>query len=110
MKRSVGGHWLTGRRLALALVMVTFCVVTVEFLGAQGAAPSAQAASQIPRTADGKPDFTGFWQAMTTANDNILPHSATYNVPAGLGVVEGNELPYVPGARAKVKEHSADRA
>jgi hypothetical protein len=110
MKRSICDPWVTGRRAAFALLMATLGMGSIELLRAQDGAPAAQAANQIPRTADGKPDFTGFWQAMTTANDNILPHSATYNVPAGLGVVEGNELPYLPGARAKVNENFANRA
>ena len=44
-----------------------------------------------PRTADGQPDRLGFWQALNTANCDIA-------VPAGQGVVEGNEVPYQPWA------------
>jgi len=64
----------------------------------------------IPRTPDGKPDLSGIWQAFGTANDNLLSHSATKDVPAGLGVVEGDEIPYRPEALAKRQENFANRA
>jgi hypothetical protein len=56
----------------------------------------------------GKPNFTGLWQAMTGANWDIQDHSseagpfyqlgAAFAVPAGQGIVEGNEIPYKPEA------------
>ena len=64
----------------------------------------------VPRTRDGKPDLSGIWQAFTTANDNLLSHSASKDVPAGLGVVEGDEIPYRPEALAKKQENFANRA
>jgi hypothetical protein len=64
----------------------------------------------IPRTADGKPDLSGIWQAFGTANDNLLSHSASKGTPAGLGVVEGDEIPYRPEALAKMQENFAARA
>ena len=68
------------------------------------------AGQAVPRTADGKPDLSGIWQAVNTANWNILAHAAEKDVPAGLGVVEGNEIPYQPWAAAKQKENFANRA
>lgn len=63
-----------------------------------------------PRTADGNPDFNGIWQAIGSAHWNIEPHAADFPplpqlgawgaVPAGLGIVEGGEIPYTPEARA----------
>jgi hypothetical protein len=67
-------------------------------------------AQTMPRTADGKPDLSGIWQAVNSAAWNILPHSAEDGVPAGLGVVEGNEIPYRPEAAAKQRENFANRA
>lgn len=64
----------------------------------------------IPRAADGKPDLSGIWQVLNTANFNLLAHRAEKDVPAGLGVVEGNEIPYQPAAAAKQKENFANRA
>ena len=71
-----------------------------------------------PRTADGKPDLNGIWQALNTANWDIETHSAAPGlisalgasnaVPGGLGVVDG-EIPYRPEALAKKKENYANR-
>jgi hypothetical protein len=72
------------------------------------AAPAAGQA--LPRTADGKPDLSGIWQAVNTANWNILAHAAEKDVPAGLGVVEGDQIPYQPTAAARQKENFANRA
>ena len=48
--------------------------------------------------------------AGTTANWNIQAHSAEKDVPAGLGIVEGDEIPYQPWAAAKKRENFANRA
>ena len=81
------------------------------FMPASGQAQS----SAVPRTADGKPDFTGIWQAMNTANWDLQAHEArhgpvvalgaAFSVPAGIGIVEGNEIPYLPAAAATKKEN-----
>ena len=47
---------------------------------------------------------------MATANWNVLGHQAQPGVPAGPGVVEGNEIPYQPWALARQKENFARRA
>jgi hypothetical protein len=79
---------------------------------AQTASGGGQAATStgLPRSRDGKPDLSGIWQAMTTANVSILAHSASKEGPAGLGVVEGDEIPYRPEALAKKQENFANRA
>jgi hypothetical protein len=86
-----------------------------------GAVPVASGAEayKAPRTADGKPDLDGIWQALNTANWDIQEHAARSGpvvalgaagaVPAGLGVVEGNEIPYLPAAAAKKKENFENR-
>jgi len=80
---------------------------------AEAAGAGAQAAGgapAMPRTPDGKPDLSGFWQVMNTANFDIQDHIAREGVPAGQGVVEGNEIPYQPWALAKKQENAATRA
>ena len=84
------------------------------------AAPTSVPAQvyQPTRTADGKPDLNGIWQAMNTANWDIQDHpakqgavtalGAAFSIPAGKGVVEGNEIPYLPEAAAKKTENAAN--
>jgi hypothetical protein len=92
-------------------------------------AQSSGAAKGIPRIA-GKPDFNGIWQANNTANWDLQNHAprpmvsqagllpgstvlaapvvalgALGWVPGGLGVVEGDDIPYLPWAAARKKEN-----
>lgn len=66
--------------------------------------------SGIRRAADGKPDLSGIWQVRNTAAWDIQDHSAQKGIPAGQGIVEGNEIPYQSWAAARRKEHFANRA
>jgi hypothetical protein len=80
---------------------------------------SAQSAYQPPRTASGKPDLSGIWQVMNTAEWNVEDHAASAGnlpqlgaigaSPAGVSVVEGGTIPYLPEAAAKRKENFAKR-
>ena len=63
----------------------------------------------VPRTPDGKPNLQGIWQALNTAAWDIQDHSARLGVPAGQGVVVGNEIPYQPWALVKKQENFANR-
>ena len=64
--------------------------------------------------------MNGIWQALVTANVDLLDHEAqsgphpeimgAYGAwPAGQGIVEGGEIPYRPEALAKKKENVANR-
>src|SRR5713226_72786 len=64
----------------------------------------------LPRTSDGKPNLSGIWQALHTAAFDLQDHGAERGVPAGQGVVEGNEIPYQTWALAKKRENFANRA
>ena len=100
-----------GRSIAIgAAVLATVLPLAVKPAGAQTRPYRA------PRTADGKPDLNGIWQAVGTAHWNIEGHAArpapvvalgaAGAIPAGLGVVEGGEIPYQPWAAAKKKENA----
>src|SRR5437899_13085650 len=105
-----------------------FLTVALALFGSAsfGVTPAAAQA----RTPDGKPDFSGIWEANNTANWDLQTHAArpmvaqpglTPNsvvlaapvvglgavgwVPGGLGVVEGDEIPYQPWAAARKKEN-----
>ena len=80
--------------------------------------PAAQArppaaANQVPRTAEGRPDFSGFWQALNTAAWDLQDHASSFasfvGMPPGRGVVEGNEIPYKPEALEQKKQNFAQR-
>jgi hypothetical protein len=81
--------------------------------------PAAQTRGARPaRTADGRPNLNGIWQAVNTAHWDLLDHSAQAGavvalgalgaVPGGRGVVEGNEIPYKPEALRKKQENGAN--
>jgi hypothetical protein len=92
------------RRLSAVLVLV------IPVLFASAASAQTPASGAIPRTPDGKPDFSGIWQALTTASWDIQDHAAQKGVPGGPGIVVGNEIPYQPSALERKKQHYAQRA
>jgi hypothetical protein len=72
--------------------------------------------NRVPRTADDRPNLSGIWQVMNTANWDIQAHAAkpgpvpalgaSFSVPPGLGVVAGNEIPYRPWAAERKRENA----
>ena len=70
----------------------------------------AQTTRALPRLPDGKPNLSGIWQVLNSANFDIQDHQAQKDVPPGQGVVEGNEIPYQPWALAKKKTNYENRA
>ena len=66
-------------------------------------------ASTLPRTADGRPNLQGIWQVLNTAAWDIQDHSARTGVPAGQGVVEGNDIPYQAWAVAQKQKNFENR-
>jgi hypothetical protein len=99
--------------------MVAGAIVFGSVLWFHGAALQGQTATyRAPRTLDGKPNLSGIWQTMGSANWDIEAHEAKAGpvvamgalgvIPGGLGVVEGGPLPYRPEALAKKKENQAN--
>jgi hypothetical protein len=94
------------------LKIVMFCLVAE-------AAFAQTPAYKAPRTADGKPNLNGIWQALNTANWDIQSHAAAagpvpslaaeFAIPPGPGVVEGEEIPYLPAALDKRKQNFTNR-
>jgi len=100
-------------RVHSAVAAVRLVMALLWFMPAAAAAQAPAAgtqAGQIPRSAGGKPNLSGIWQAVNTAAWDIQGHSAQKDIPAGQGVVEGNVIPYQPWAAEKKKENFANRA
>ena len=93
------------RKWVLGWMMAATAVLSLASVPVAGQAPAA-----LRRTADGKPDLSGVWQVVNTAAWDLQAHPAQKDLPAGLGVVEGNEIPYQPWAAAKKRENFANRA
>ena len=89
---------------AQRLVTAIFLVMVARLADAQPAASAA-----IPRTEDGKPNLSGFWQVMNSASFDLQGHSASMGVPAGLSVVDHDDIPYLPNALIKKKQNEAEK-
>ena len=90
-------------RLSTQLILTTvFVVLTLVRVVGQTVS--------TPRTQDGRPNLNGIWQVLNTAAWDIQDHQAQVGIPAGQGVVEGNEIPYQPWALARKQENFKNRA
>jgi hypothetical protein len=104
-------NWLKGALIAAVSVAGTLVISQMMRGPVEGRASDVN----VLRTADGKPDLNGIWQAIGSAHWNLLDHQARSGpvlelgaivaVPAGLSVVDGNEIPYQPWAAARQKEN-----
>jgi hypothetical protein len=109
-ERKTPAHAFLGGVIVAAIA--TALVVATRLTEAQGA-PAA-----IPRFTDGHVNLSGIWQSNNTANWDILTHGArqgplrtlgaAFSVPGGIGVVEGNEIPYKVEALAKKQQNAAN--
>jgi hypothetical protein len=98
-------------------------VVPVAVLGTLWVAASRPTSGQSSlgrgaKSAEGRPNLNGIWQALNSANWDIEPHEARpgplqfgalFASPAGLGVVGDGPIPYQPWAAAKKKDNFAKR-
>jgi hypothetical protein len=97
--------------------MKAAAVATVSLL--LGGLSEAAPLGQFPRTAEGKPDLSGVWQALNSAHWNLEPHpsgdtlvprlGAQFAIAPGQGVVDGGAIPYLPAARAERDRRFANR-
>ena len=87
-----------------------FAAVGVSVVLTSAGVGAAQSSPTIPRTADGKPDLSGVWQVVNTAAWNLQNHVADKGRPAGVGVVDGDEIPYQPWALKQKAENARTRA
>ena len=118
-------------RFAAAIMAVGLLAAPAPVLAQ--AKPKAAATYKAPRIPGTKvPDLNGVWQVMNTAGWDIEPRAARAAlqlrpgpyvpvpakevlalgavgaVPAGLGIVEGGEIPYTPDAKKLRDENRAD--
>src|SRR2546421_11128757 len=95
-------HWLTALKFAGAAAVWIIAVQWAAMLSA-----SSQEAYRAPRTTDGKPNLSGIWQALNTANWDLQTHPARPGLvaagargamPAGIaaGAGGGNAQPPAP--------------
>ena len=120
-------RWVSVFKMAVIAGVVAAAVTIASNPSVTGQARTAG----IPRV-NGKPDLNGLWQTINTANWDIQAHSAkpalamrpgpvvpvpakevlafgaVGSVPSGLGVVDGNDLPYLPEALKKKEENQAN--
>ena len=121
MHRALGGS-----ALALCAALAALSITDRPVAGQAAQANTYKA----PRLADGRPDLNGIWQALGTANYDIRgargagrrwrcarartarcrPRRARISARSarcrgGMGIVEGDEIPYKPEALAKKKEN-----
>ena len=111
--------------LVAGVAIVAVAIAAIPSVTGQARTPG------VPRV-NGKPNLNGIWQTINTANWDIQAHTAKAalamrpgpvvpvpakevvafgavgSVPSGLGVVDGNELPYLPEALKKKQDNEAN--
>src|ERR1700722_10712758 len=89
--------------MSLSATAIFLLLIAAPGFGQTPSRTATRTTAQIPRMPDGKPNFTGLWQALGTADWDIKPHSAHAGPffqlaaegaePAGGGIVAGGDLP-----------------
>jgi hypothetical protein len=86
------------RRAVLAVALL----ISLAPIEAAAQAPSSPRGTDIPRTREGKPDFTGIWQVINSAAWDIQDHQARNGVPAGQRAMIGRPIINPPTARSRI--------
>ena len=102
-------RWKRGFRGVAVVTAVLLLSGVLAACGGPMDQPEPAVTDDVSRTPEGHPDFNGVWQAFTTASWNILDHNAQKGVPAGQGIVAGNEIPYQDWAAEQQKENYENR-
>ena len=99
----------------MIVLIAMAAMLSLAVLPAAAQAPAYKA----PRTADGKPNLSGIWQALNEASWDIEAHAAAPGpvmalgaagaVAPGAGIVEGGPIPYQAAAAAQKKDNFENR-
>lgn len=86
-------------------------VVAAALASAPAWAPAwAQESREIPRLANGHPDFSGIWQTLSEADYDLEPHAGRRDAPPSPGVIAGGTIPYREDALAQRRRNFESRA
>lgn len=111
-----------GVAAAVASVWLAARLLEAQGAGSGQVSPPGQFAPYTaPRTADGRPNLSGVWQALTTAYWDLEAHGAAPGAypqllgawgaqPGGQSIVEGGVIPYRPDAAARKRANFDNRA
>ena len=96
-------------------------VVLLTVISLQGCTQEQTSESNMaaPLVSSDPPDLSGIWQTMNTASWNLEGHTASKmpvtnilgalgGIPAGMSVVEGGEIPYLPEALDRRDQNRSD--
>ena len=96
-------------------------VVLLTVISLQGCTQEQTSESNMaaPLVSSDPPDLSGIWQTMNTASWNLEGHTASKmpvtnilgalgGIPAGMSVVEGGEIPYLPEALERSDQNRSD--
>ena len=105
-------------RLRKSLFLSILFLTMISLLGCTQE-QSSESIIAAPVVSSDPPDLSGIWQTMNTASWNLEGHTASKmpvtnilgalgGIPAGMSVVEGGEIPYLPEALERRDQNRSD--